>query len=37
MVLLTIREGALMDAMVHLSRSNIDDFCRLAELVGVPA
>lgn len=30
------REGALMDAVVHLSRSNFDDFCRLAELVGVP-
>ncbi|WP_044874039.1 hypothetical protein [Pseudomonas sp. LFM046] len=30
------REGALMDAVVHLSRSNFDDFCRLAELAVLP-
>ncbi|CAN7277156.1 hypothetical protein LJR232_001243 [Aquipseudomonas alcaligenes] len=31
------REGALMDAMVHLSRSNYEDFCRLVELAKLPA
>ncbi len=31
------REGALMDAVIHLSRSNHEDFCRLVELAGLPA
>lgn len=31
------REGALMDAMVHLSRSNYQDFCKLVELAKLPA
>jgi hypothetical protein len=30
------REGALMDALVHLSRASFDDFCSLADLVEVP-
>jgi hypothetical protein len=30
------REGALMDAMVHLSRNNYEDFCKLAELAQLP-
>lgn len=30
------RAGALMDAVIHLSRANFDDFCRLADLAGVP-
>lgn len=30
------RAGALMDAVIHLSRANFDDFCRLADLAGLP-
>ncbi|WP_271105793.1 hypothetical protein [Pseudomonas tohonis] len=30
------REGALMDAVIHLSRSNYEDYLRLVEMVGLP-
>lgn len=30
------RAGALMDAVIQLSRANFDDFCRLADLAGLP-
>lgn len=30
------REGALMDAVIHLSRSNYEGYLRLVEVVGLP-
>lgn len=30
------REGALLDAVIHLSRSSHEDFCRLLEMVKLP-
>ncbi|WP_044872948.1 hypothetical protein [Pseudomonas sp. LFM046] len=30
------KEGALMDAVVHLSRSNYEDFCRLVQMEELP-
>ncbi|WP_028630086.1 hypothetical protein [Metapseudomonas resinovorans] len=30
------REGALLDAVIHLSRSSHEDFCQLVEMVKLP-
>ncbi|MGX5727834.1 hypothetical protein ACWKWZ_22605 [Metapseudomonas otitidis] len=30
------REGALMGALIHLSRNNYEDYLRLVEMVGLP-
>ncbi|WP_271408371.1 hypothetical protein [Pseudomonas sp. Q1-7] len=30
------REGALLDAVIHLSRSSHEDFCRLVKMAKLP-
>ncbi|MCY1300403.1 hypothetical protein D3C76_1595490 [compost metagenome] len=30
------KEGALLDAVIHLSRSNYEDFCRLVRMGKLP-